>query len=71
MNRLLSLMITVMVLVMGIGLSSIIYSVPMFVKYIILACSMVFFYTAVLKILEDENAAKKNNGDKQHTNNDL
>ena len=47
MNRLLSLMITVMVLVMGIGLSSIIYSVPMFVKYIILACSMVFFYTEI------------------------
>lgn len=63
MNRLLSLMITVMVLVMGIGFSTVLQVVPLFIKYIILVCSMIFFYVAVLKVLEEQKTAKKNNGD--------
>lgn len=52
-----------MVLIMGIGISTILQVVPLFVKYIILACSMIFFYIAVNKVLEEQKFANKNNGE--------
>lgn len=69
MNRLLALMITVMLLVLGIGISTVLQVVPLFVKYVILACSMIFFYIVVLNTLDEHNTTKNKNG--EHTNNDL
>ncbi len=70
MNRLLALMLTVMLLVLGIGVSTVLQVVPTFIKYIILACSMIFFYIVVLNSLDESKAADKNNV-KQHNNDEL
>lgn len=62
MNRLLALMITIMLLVLGIGASTVLQVVPLFMKYVILGCSMIFFYIVVLGVLEEHTPTKNTNG---------
>ena len=58
-----------MLLVLGIGVSTVLQVVPLFIKYVILGCSMIFFYIVVLSTLEENKSTKHTNG--EHNNNDL